>query len=291
MILKEDIKIIKNVFLNEDEILNCEKIANNTFNTWQKRSKDLILKDTVLGKISEKALYLDFEKENLFSFDMYDKFRVDDFKKHNDIDLILNLSEKNLEEAKRLIILNTYNSSFNKKDINKIMEKTGTKVIEIKSTRITDRLFDNGNILFDKMLKDDFLEYPFHLRKGNISTTKEYISFVVNKEKNNYKLLNDFQVFEKIKEEQLNEMSDYYVRTYVKQDDFNIYKADVYIVGICHKLNFIQNFNIKKMVQKNKSENSIYLSLPLNKGYSIDNFYKTILKNKNNIVSKNKFKA
>lgn len=276
MIDKKDIKILKNIILNDKEIEICKKISENTLNTWQSRNFDEILKDTILGKIAEKALINEFIKNNMF-FDSYDNFRNDNFKKHNGIDMIVALNQNSLDKSKKIIL-----SNLNEEDKLKYLMNFNTKIIEIKSTRISKRFFLNNSINLDYFLKDDFLEYPSHLRKGNINNENEYFNLIINSKYNNIpkELAIDF-----IKKDQEKKMSDYYFRIYVDQDKENIYKGNAYIIGVCHKSNFINNFKIKKMVQSGKSENPIYLYYPLKNGYTLDMFYKKI--NQKKIENKN----
>lgn len=278
MIDKKDIKILKNIILNEKEIDICKKISKNTLNTWQSRSFEDILKDTILGKIAEKALITDFSKNNIF-FDSYDNFRDDNFKNHNGIDMIISLNQDSLDKSKKIIL-----SNLNEDDKFKILDDLNTKIIEIKSTRVSQRFYSDDSINLENFLKDDFLEYPSYLRKGNINNENEYFDFIINAKYNNIpkELAIDF-----IKKDQEKKMSDYYFRIYVDQDKNDIYKGNAYIIGVCHKSNFIKNFKIKKMIQSGKSENPIYLYYPLKAGYTMDVFYKKMnqkkLENKNTL--------
>lgn len=73
-------------------------------------------------------------------------------------------------------------------------------------------------------------------------------------------------------------LKDFYIRIYVdkiqKVNDNEI-KTTCFIVSAITNKNFIKNnLNIKKMPQKNKSENAIYLFTPLSQGTRLKNFLK-----------------
>lgn len=69
-----------------------------------------------------------------------------------------------------------------------------------------------------------------------------------------------------------NNLVDWYFRVYIKEDLNDISKCEAYIIGAIPGVDFIKHFNIKKMIQNNKSESAIYLSVPLSNGVSIKEF-------------------
>lgn len=137
---------------------------------------------------------------------------------------------------------------------------------EIKSTRIGPRhLMTDGSVNLTKIISDDFLTYPKHTRKSStISNKNDYIEYV--KKQTQLQELDEI-----IKAEQRN-LTDWYFRVYVKEKDFN--SCDLYIVGCLSGVYFANNFDVKKMSKQTKSEEAIYLSVPIRKGTPIKDFIK-----------------
>lgn len=279
MITNSDVVVIENLLLSEYDLEVCKKIAANTSNTWQKdRSEEDKLRDTCLGKFAEKALkqyFSDGCHNGLNPYiAFYDDFRVDDFKYHNSIDFIFSTQIHHLLNAQGYI---QRNLSSPKAKISQIHRNTFSNgkvnIGEIKATRIPNdqrqRLRTNGLPDITKILKDDFLAYPSHTRNSStIHTKQDYFDEC-------------FRMDGKSKDEVLkieeSNLMDWYFRVYIDEKT-EIGQCDAYIIGALPKLDFVNNFHIKKMPQKNKSESAIYLAVPFSQGMPISEFRKLKIK-------------
>jgi hypothetical protein len=282
MITIKDIVRLDNVTLTNDEIDVLKKISSNTSNTWQSnRTPEEKLKDTLLGKFAEKglALLFNYSKTHTPMISFYDEFRIDDYKKHNGVDFIFEEHRENgiiLAKDNTSIVRvqdylnkiyaskNGYYSLSDKERDN--LRSINVSIGEIKSTRIGSRhLMTDGSVNLTKIISDDFLTYPKHTRKSStISNKNDYIEYV--KKQTQLQELDEI-----IKAEQRN-LTDWYFRVYVKEKDFN--SCDLYIVGCLSGVYFANNFDVKKMSKQTKSEEAIYLSVPIRKGTPIKDFIK-----------------
>lgn len=300
--MKEKIEIIE-VVLNKKEIDLIAKIVEKTENTWQSlRTLEQKFEDTVVGKLAEKALknFIELENKNIvlpnlglltteeynnlnlnqYSIAFYDDFRQDDFSQHNDIDLIISPNnplllltmQRIIEESK----LNSKKFFSLSNNLKKSLKDNNVLIGEVKATRITERHLVDNEINFEKIFKDDFLEYPLFLRKTNNINFNEidYFSYV---KENFYKSDQSFDMNKLIELEKAH-LKDFYIRIYVdkiqKVNDNEI-KTTCFIVSAITNKNFIKNnLNLKKMPQKNKSENALYLFTPLSQGTRLKNFLK-----------------
>jgi len=271
MITNNDVVVIEHLTLSKYELDICELIANNTVETWQSnRTPEAKLRDTCLGKFAEKALKQFFSNgchDNLNPYiAFYDDFRVDEFKFHNSIDFLFSNRIHHLLSAQRFIqdSLSGQNSKLNTEQREKFkVGKVG--VGEIKATRIADRLMTDGQVNISGILRDDFLTYPYFTRKSTISNNREYFA-KYSSEKN--------LTQQEILEIEKSALCDWYFRVYIKENPNNIANCDAYIVGALPGVDFVNKFNIKKMVQNNKSESAVYLSVPLSQGVPIMDFKK-----------------
>lgn len=64
-------------------------------------------------------------------------------------------------------------------------------------------------------------------------------------------------------------MYDCYARVYVEQKDNNLF--DIYIIGYISKRNFIANSVIKRMPQRGKSEQALYIATAIKNGSRFKN--------------------
>ena len=276
MINENNVLKIENLTLTEEEIKICKLISSHTNNTWQiNRSEEEKLRDTCLGKFAEKALkeYFSYDSFNNFNpfIAFYDDFRIDQFKYHNSIDFIFSDNLQMLLSAQRYIQENLSHSNSKLSSIDKEKFKKGKVHIgEIKATRITNRFLKNENVDINLILKDDFLTYPFFKRSSStIFNNQDYFNEIIKK--------NNQMNIESILKQEENNLTDWYFRIYIKETK-EINSCEAYIIGAIPGIDFISNFNIKKMLQKGKSESSLYLSVPLKNGISIEEF-------KNNHIS------
>lgn len=135
----------------------------------------------------------------------------------------------------------------------------GIKIVEIKSTRVTQRHKNyRGDIVFEKILMDDFLTYPKYLRNSEDITTKEKYYSYCKMKNSNYDL-----------KEELSNMSDIYIRVYM---DDNQKKG--FIIGYIDKYTFFNNMQLKKMEKFRKSERALYWAVNLKKGFPIKSLTK-----------------
>lgn len=241
----------------------CHKTAENTFNTWQKRNYTEILSDTIIGKIAEKGFNL-FVSNGLCNKHVrfYDDFRIDNFKNHNSVDMIFGRNIESLDKASKFIAEKSLSSTYKLSDsLKERLDKAQIRIVEIKSTRITDFYKNNNKIDFEKIINMDYLTYPKFIRKSDdILTSRDYIKFVSEKYK-----INENEI---INNEKKN-LVDWYVRIFVEEKMDG--KYDVYIVGVLYGKHFINednSFNIKKMKKNGKSESAIYLSKKIKFGIS-----------------------
>lgn len=268
MIEIKDIIKYSNCFCDKELLNLIEKIYINTQNSWQKnRSLEEIKKDTMVGKISEYILKKHIENNSdKFVLD-YDNFRIDNFKKAAPLDCIFYKKDNNnIFKAIDKINNDVKNNNFGKisQDTKIFLKENEINTLEIKTTRITLRHYDNnGNINFNTILNDDFLAYPKYKRTL-------YKNLIINNWNDYLNLLNSINIFSKslnvteLKEIEKENMTDFYARVYVKELEFN--KFDIYLIGYISKNNLIEMGNIKRMPKFNKSENALYIAAPLKMG-------------------------
>lgn len=303
------------VELDDNDIDKLTKIVNFTANSWQENRKfEEKFNDSLCGKMAEKCLKIFIEKEfgdfvlssiNITSSEIkekdfenktiafYDDFRMDEFKQHNDVDLIiapnnslLLLSIDRIIEESQKCKNNYFSLS---KDLVQSFRQNNILVGEIKSTRISQRHLNNDETInFEKILNDDFLEYPTFLRKTEKDSFNQQDYYQHVKE-NCFHNNPDFKMENLIQIEKDN-LKDFYIRIYVDKiykNENNKFCADCYIVSVMTNKNFIQNdkIEIKKMPLKNKSEKALYLFSPLKNGMNIKSFLKYKMPNNKNIIN------
>lgn len=252
-----------------DILLNQIKIiANYTKNTWQtNRSLNEIISDTTIGKIAEHTLKNHIEKHSDYMIMDYDDFRINNYKKHAPLDCIVyKKTNNNFKKA-----INQINSDATNNPNGALLQNTrdflkDLKIftMEIKSTRITSRHKEsNLKVSYNKILSDDFLAYPRFFRKISSTTQlnnwEDYHSLCIKSNKIQSNADIDY-----LKNIELKNMYDYYARVYVEQIDSNLF--DIYIIGYISKQNFIRYSTIKRMYQKNKSEQALYIATNLKSG-------------------------
>ena len=266
MITQNDIKIIYNI----DKYMptNIKTIADNTAETWQpNRATAEKINDINLGKLAENIIS-SYIKINIpqIQYLSYDTFRADNEKIHAPFDGLLFSSNVNRNILKEL--LEEINET--KDEFGRITDSLKRKILynqiyitEIKSTRITSRLKNNDKVDTNKILNDDFLEYPRFIRydKNNqINNLQDYLAFV-NNDKDKRSTYNE----KTLREIEMENMRHIYVRVYIDTE----YKI-AYIIGIIGRGVFMKTMIIKKMIQHNKSEKALYWATSLRNGENID---------------------
>lgn len=267
MITPDDVKVVNYAEFNLDS-KETELISNHTVNTWQiDRSVAVKKSDTSIGKTAEMA-FIKYTEKNLVNFEYlpYDRIRNDNFLKHAPFDGLIfrkNIDRGVLNSLIKDIISQVSTSGTGQID-DQLKQKCLTShvyIVEIKSTRVAPRHFSRGVIDLQKILTDDFLDYPKYLRTdtyNSINDLDDYL-YYVNRRFSSHFSKEDILVIEK------NNMKHIYVRVYI--DEAN---SQAYIIGCISNNGFIRNCSIKKMPQKNKSEYAVYLACGLVKGNSID---------------------
>jgi len=275
VINNSDIKIIDDIENYRTTGKNIKTIIENTVNTWQeKRTNSSKQNDTKLGKLAEDV-FASYIKQNMehITYLSYDDIRTNNFKKHAPFDgLLFNNKIINISSLKKII--EEINSEITAGDKwGKISDELKLKcykehifTTEIKSTRVAKRHKNNdGSVIFDALLKDDFLEYPKYLRKDaydSIHNYEEYANFC--KKYRGFICKSDDCVSDIQKEELLN-MRHLYIRIYIDESNLT-----AYLIGCISNKTFINNSVIKKMPQKEKSELALYIATPLTNGVNID---------------------
>lgn len=266
----------------EDTVLADEKdavlkIAQNTKNTWQsERKEEETLENTEQGKTAEKILecFLRQEMGQNVEFCTYDAIRCDNYKKHAPFDFLVWEKGKADREAivkaiQKDILAATGDYVKISKATRSLCKSRNVKIVEVKSTKITDRHKTgagfNGDytnrqavetLLKQIIQEDDFLCYPLYKRKE----TREHYSVedYCREVKARCKVLAGFEG-KKLQEkviafEKESQLSDLFVRVYLDEDACKgfllgwIKKEDLYDETVC----------FKRMAQKGKSEYALY---------------------------------
>jgi hypothetical protein len=266
MIKPEDISVSQ-VFLTENEKEKIRKIANMTHNTWQSnRTIESKIADTSMGKVCEKAILKHISNQGLFIID-YDDYRLDDFSNHAPVDFIICPNQNSANKIIEMIAkksLSHKSAEFSLEE-RKMINKEKAFLCEVKSTRIIDRHKTNSNVDVNKILnRDDFLTYPKYIRKSDsIHSIDDYVKFCIQNNLSKSK--------EDVLKKEKKNMANLYFRAYLDEANNN-----VFLIGVIDRKNFINKSYVKKMSQKNKSENAIYLATSLRNGKSIEKTIKTV---------------
>jgi len=253
---------------------NINKIVENTVETWQpNRTEASKIQDTKIGKTAEN-IFTSYIKENKSNFQYlsYDNFRTNNFKKHAPFDGLL--FYKDINESTLKNIIDKINQEITKSEFGKVSDELKSEciknkiyIVEVKSTRISSRHKINGKISLEKILNDDFLEYPKFLRTdkyGKINNFDDYIDFA--KKYRKFLCKDHIDCIQKIKELEKSNMRHLYFRIYIDLDT-----KTAYIIGYIYFVDFIKYCTLKKMRKRNKSEFALYLAAPLKNGEKIDN--------------------
>lgn len=265
--------------IESQEFTNSVLIANNTHNTWQQgRDINEKIKDTKQGKLAEYLVKSYIESVDLSYVD-YDAIRKDNYKKHAPFDGLIFADNTYIDLCIDKInedVKNSYIGNITPK-CRKFLNSRGIKTVEIKSTKINDKRMALAKSMGGKkedylsvIDNDDFLTYPHFLRHGTIGTFVEYCDYV----KDNipeFKNMKWAELVERIKEVELENLSDIYIHVYM-------YDGKAIIMGYTEKEAFLKYPTIRKFIKRGKSEDAIYLTTPLYRGKSIK-FLSNIFKN------------
>lgn len=278
---RQIVVLLKYTEVNPDNRV-AARIANNTAQTWQQnRGQRETLANTIQGKIAEELFQLYLAQNhrgiNLMS---YDEIRNDGFMKHAPFDFLSWSGELNIANTVNSIRNDITASSdrFVRLSANSrnLCHRENVKIIEIKSTKITDRhkrqcSFFQGDYndhekvtnLSRVILNDDFLAYPHFCRSTakNDFSVNDYINLLQSKRinVNNEEEMRSFEITQ--------QLADVFVRVYVDEAEH----AGL-LIGWTDKKNFYQNAVIKKMPQYGKSELALYFAASLRTGYILDCF-------------------
>ncbi|WP_215142162.1 hypothetical protein [Exiguobacterium qingdaonense] len=274
MILLENGVYVVNSPLKDNYIKEAQMISEYTVNTWQK-NRSLIEKklNTQNGKRAEHALECVLE-HNGVAYIPYDNFRTDMFKKHAPFDGLIYSKSQDIHLFLNKINSEIENGDYGKISIQTLNELVESKVfpVEIKSTQVAKRHLPNYAIenYMDRdflckiskeiQRKDDFLTYPFFCRYSN---DKVDLNWYFDKARNietNFKTLEELLQFEK------QNQAFFHIRVYQKNNIF-------FVLKFIDRNEFFEKsgLKVKKMYQPNKSENAVYFSKKMTKGYTIDN--------------------
>lgn len=180
----------------EDENADIDIIIEHTKEAWQPdRTQESKKQDTFLGKTAEKVFenYILTQMPTL-SYLSYDTFRINNFHKHAPCDGLLfrqDIDKKLLEIITKRINQEVTNNQYGKisDNLKEYCENNGIYIVEIKSTRITSRHYLKNSIDLERILNDDFLEYPKYIRidkENKINSWGDYLIYC--NEKLNLKL-------------------------------------------------------------------------------------------------------
>lgn len=272
MISKNDI-IKFNLSTNEENLESdvLDKIVLNTSNTWQEYRTDKEKKsDSSLGKTAEKVFeyFVNIEKNQYF-YVPYDDFRVDNYKNHAPFDGLYidkkttpEIINKFKKEIGKIFSNNKYGKLHNLKKIRSDLIHNGIFIVEVKSTRLTEKYKTDGNINFEVVKNHDFLTYPIHLRTTSQSNFNEQDYYKYCQETKKIELDN-------INKDEKDNTADLLIRVYIDEK-----KNVAYLMGYIKNTEFQIKKIMKKMIKDKKSEKAIYWCVPILEGQPILNLIK-----------------
>lgn len=263
IIRKGDVIVFKNV--NFEKLRNrrkVEMISKHTRETWQPgRGNEERQRDTEQGKIAERCVECYLNNILKITYQSYDSFRGDKFIKHAPFDGLL-FKEYNkylLKWAIELVNKEVEKSSTGSAspELRDKLIKKGVYTVEIKSTKVTERLKRNNNIeAIIEAIKnnDDYLTYPHYCRSStSIKDVNDYIKYSKQYDKT--------LTLANLKEKELPWMEYFYIRVYIDYEE-----RVVYLIGFITKDMFFINIpQVKKMFKLGKSERAIYFAKNIRK--------------------------
>lgn len=272
--------------LPEENENYIDKIVENTANTWQQgRDDNEKRQNTLQGKLAERAVmyYLSQAAKDLI-YIPYDSFRADNYEKHAPFDGLI-FKKSAVSAAGLKTFIDKINAEVQLYAGGKITESLRRELlenriysVEIKSTKVTGRhrpykfngyRCDAARVIAG-ILKDDFLTYPHYLREGDMEW-EEYCNYVKSVD-HCFSGLIGKDLSDAVKAKELANMDDFYIRVYVDMEN-----RAVLIIGYITREVFIETPALKKMVQKYKSEDALYLYKTLKSRNFIKNFVDDII--------------
>lgn len=293
LFLKSRSKVVKKInkcYIYDFDELNFTNdevniISKNTINTWQPDRDETEKKsNTEQGKLAETAVEKLFKDNSVKAVLLpYDHFRADNCLSHAPFDDLLfysdTVSKSTLDEYIKKICDESNKNSYGKisENLREDLFDNNIYVVEIKSTKVSNRKKANAsftsyekdeelNALIDEICKDDFLTYPKYLRCGD----KNWIQYCEYSKAYDKRLsgLSGYALSCKMKEIELRNMADYYIRVYIDYDN-----SKVIIMGYIEKNEFMEYPTLKKMPLYGKSENALYLSKELHCRHDLEELF------------------
>ncbi len=274
--------------IDSGDVSTVRTIASKTMNTWQSdRDEKEKLKNTLQGKKAEAVIKNHIISKTSYSYLSYDDFRDNQYEKHAPFDGLLfnkNTSSKTINPVIAMIRFEVSKNNYGliTPEARSIARKCGLYVVEVKSTRVSEKkrkvaekVRGKGNVesrLIEEIKNDDYLTYPHAIRHSNIRNSIEYLSYLRNKGLIKSSKC-DRDAYNEMKAYEIPHMSDLYFRVYL-----DTISRIAYIIGFITRHDFFSIYPplIKKMVFPGKSEGAIYLALPIRKGRSISDLYSTL---------------
>lgn len=260
---------------------DIQKIATNTVNTFEKeRELGDLLNNTVQGKIAEDMFidFIDFHQEgHEIKYLPYDSFRKDDFETHAPMDgLIYKDGNKAIDLCIEKIALDVKESNRGsiKVDTRKLLKDNNVYTVEIKSSKIPDKVYENIDIegfkkreiqkyLLNELRKYDIFTYPAFTRDlgdiiGNFYQYCKYVRSI----RVDYQHMSEEVLKKEILNYEAERKSDINIRIFI--DFKNTESLIGYITAYALGSDFIENPKIINMYSE-KSGKALYFAFPISK--------------------------
>lgn len=261
-----------------------DRISDETVNTWQQdRLEKEKRSDTKQGKQAETIVQHYINESTSCKYISYDLIRNDEYKRHAPFDGLLYLRGSVTRETGNRM-LDTIRAEVQKlgygyltPETRELLRANKLYTVEVKSTKVSDRKKEiawkkrycypkEEDII--KVIKDsdDYLTYPKEIRHGSLENTREYRVLLCKKG-----IIPEGASFDQankaMREHELPHMADFYFRVYLDTSE-----EKAYLLGFIIRQDFFSQGRplIKKMVKPGKSEEAIYLSLPLSMGRELE---------------------
>lgn len=283
----------------EKEDSNIKKIANNTENTWQKdRSSTEKELNTKQGKIAEDVVERCIVENHADTIEClsYDKIRNDDYLKHAPFDFLIwgkgSVDIGNIVASIQNDISSTNNSFVRLSNYTRgLCKEKNVKIVEVKSTIIRQKYKDksgfNGDYSDDVEVrkltdyirkKDDVFCYPYYKRydKSQDYTLLDYCNYVKKCEAFLSGFDGDDLKHRVIDLEKKQQCCDIFVRVYIDKE-----QKKGLVIGWLDRERLLDYYVVlKRMGQKDKSENALYFAKNLTKTDGINLLDKIFTNNK-----------
>jgi hypothetical protein len=267
-------------------------IATNTVETWQPNRESKELANNIKqGKIAEEIVeqFLSRFFSNRISLKSYDEIRNDGFTKHAPFDLLiwengmtditpieLEIQNDIAKTPDKFVRLSEYTR--------KLCRQNNVKIVEVKSTKIRDKLKKDSGFNGDyddsaEILKlvneikscDDVFCYP-HFKRSDVTKNYSIDDYcqLVKKQDSSLANLEGEQLRRRVIDIELyHQCSDIFVRVYIDQ----IQKRGFVIGWIKRERLLDYSVNFKRMVQRNKSERALYFTKNLMEVEGLDQIH------------------